>query len=159
MKIIFGGATVPLATLLLIMVAKLALTPWSLGAGFAGGVIGPSLLVGSALGAAYGQLMNMLIPGLGISPTAFAMVATAAMLAGTFHAPLFAAMLMFQMSQQYVMLLPLLIAAAIGYAVANRFQSGSAYTYMFPDLGIQLKPGLYTMSHPNHPVQRAETTP
>ncbi len=80
----------PFTTLILLAVLKLILTPTSLGSGFAGGVIGPALVIGSALGYAYGDLMVQLFPGLQLNPIAFAMVATAAMLAGTFHAPLFA---------------------------------------------------------------------
>ena len=109
-----------------------------------GGVIGPALLIGSALGAAYGDVVVKVFPGIQISPVAFAMVATAAMLAGTFHAPLFGAMMILEMNSDYGMLFPLLLAAAIGYAVARRFQPGSAYTFVFPGMGIHLEPGTFT---------------
>ena len=55
MKDLFGGATIPLATLLVLAIAETILTPSSLGAGFVGGVIGPSMLIGSTLGAAVGN--------------------------------------------------------------------------------------------------------
>jgi CIC family chloride channel protein len=144
MKTIFSGAGFPFGMLLALLVAKIILTPSSLGAGFVGGVIGPALLIGSALGAAYGDVVIKLFPGIGISSIAFAMVATAAMLAGTFHAPLFGALMIFEMNTDYRMLFPLLLAAAIGYAVARFFQPGSAYTFAFPGLGIHLEPGTFT---------------
>ena len=57
MKDLFGGATIPLATLLVLAVAETILTPASLGAGFVGGVIGPSMLIGSTLGSAVGTIV------------------------------------------------------------------------------------------------------
>lgn len=143
MKTIFSGNIYPFSMLIALLIAKIILTPNSLGAGFVGGVIGPALLIGAALGAAYGQIMVWLNPGTTLSPVAFAMIATAAMLAGTFHAPLFGAMMIFEMSGNYELLLPLLFAAAIGYGVASRFQPGSAYTFAFRPLGIRFKPGTF----------------
>ncbi len=144
MKTIFSGVGFPFGMLLALLVARIILTPNSLGAGFVGGVIGPALLIGSALGAAYGDVVTRLFPGIGVVPVAFAMVATAAMLAGTFHAPLFGALMIFEMNSDYRMLFPLLLAAAIGYAVARFFQPGSAYTFAFPGIGIHLEPGTFT---------------
>ena len=150
MKSIFAGTGYPFAMLIALLLAKIILTPNSLGAGFVGGVIGPALLIGSALGAAYGDVVAQVLPGIHVSPTAFAMVATAAMLAGTFHAPLFGAMMIFEMTSDYGMLFPLMLAAAIGYAVARRFQPGSAYTFTFPGLGIHLEPGTFTVRMDEH---------
>jgi CIC family chloride channel protein len=143
MKTIFSGNIYPFSMLIALIIAKIILTPNSLGAGFVGGVIGPALFIGSALGAAYGQILVWLIPGTTLSPVVFAMIATAAMLAGTFHAPLFGAMMIFEMSGNYELLLPLLFAAAIGYGVARRFQPGSAYTFAFQPLGVRFIPGTF----------------
>lgn len=143
MKTIFGGNVYPFTMLLTLTVAKIVLTPNSLGAGFVGGVIGPALVIGAALGAAYGDVVAQLVPGTPVPPVAYAMVATAAMLAGTFHAPLFGAMMIFEMSGNYELLLPLLFAAAIGYGVARWFQAGSAYTYVFGGMSIKFVPGTF----------------
>ena len=154
MKSIFGGTVYPFSMLIALAIAKLILTPNSLGAGFVGGVIGPALLIGSALGTAYGDVVARLFPGMQVSPVAFAMVATAAMLAGTFHAPLFGALMIYEMNANYAMLFPLMIGAAIGYALARRFQPGSAYTFAFPGLGIHLEPGTFSaVSGPPEPKQ------
>ena len=146
MQNIFAGAPIPVDTLLALALATLILTPWSLGGGFVGGVIGPALLIGSALGAAYGNIVAMLLPGLDVSPQAFAMVATAAMLAGTLHAPLFGAMMIFEMANDYRFLVPLMLAAAIGYGLARPFQPGSAYTFMLPRIGLRLKHGTFIVA-------------
>ena len=63
MKDLFGGATIPLATLLVLAVAETFLTPAALGAGFVGGVIGPSMLIGSTLGSALGDRGHRDLPG------------------------------------------------------------------------------------------------
>ena len=128
MKQLFGGATMPLATLLVLAVAEMILTPTVLGAGFVGGVIGPSMLIGSTLGAAVGTVAASIFPDAALSPVVFAMIGTAAMLAGSFHAPVFAALMIFEMAGSYEMLVPLVLASAIGFAVARPFQPGSAYT-------------------------------
>ena len=143
MKDLFGGATLPLTTLFLLAIAETVLTPSSLGAGFTGGVIGPSMLIGSTLGSAVGTILIQLFPDLGLSPVVFAMVGTAAMLAGSFHAPIFGALLIFEMAGSYEMLVPLVLAAAIGYAVARPFQPGSAYTIALHGQQIFLTPGTF----------------
>jgi CIC family chloride channel protein len=143
MKDLFGGASIPVATLLALAAAETILTPASLGAGFVGGVIGPSMLVGSTLGAAVGTVVIGMFPDQELSPVVFAMVGTAAMLAGSFHAPLFAALMIFEMAGSYEMLVPLVIAAAIGYAAARPFQPGSAYTTALHGQGIRLTQGTF----------------
>jgi CIC family chloride channel protein len=148
MKEIFGGTVFPFTTLIALAIAKLILTPTSLGSGFAGGVIGPALLIGSALGYAYGDIVVRLFPGLQLNPIAFAMVATAAMLAGTFHAPLFGAMMILEMTNNYGLLVPVLFGAALAYALARRFQPGSAYTFALPGAGIHLTRGTFTVDRP-----------
>jgi chloride channel protein, CIC family len=149
MKEIFSGTVFPITTLLALVIAKTILTPTSLGSGFAGGVIGPVLAIGSALGYVYGALVAQLFPNLGLSPIAFAMVATAAMLAGTFHAPLFGAMMILEMTNNYLFLVPILLAVGIAYALARRFQPGSAYTFALPGAGVHLRPGTFTVEKPS----------
>lgn len=146
MKDLFGGADIALATLLVLAIAELVLTPSSLGAGFTGGVIGPSMLIGSTLGAAVAAVVIPLFPDLGLSPVVFAMVGTSAMLAGSFHAPVFGALMVFEMAGSYEMLVPLVLGAAIGYAIARPFQPGSAYTFALHGGGIFLTPGRFRRS-------------
>jgi CIC family chloride channel protein len=135
-------------------VAKLVLTPNSLGAGFAGGVIGPALLIGSWLGAAYGTVIALLVPGLEVSPVALSMVATTAMLAATLHAPLFGTMMIFEMVGDFHFLVPLTMGAAIAYGLARFFQPGSAYTFGFPAAGLGFVPGTYTEVHQDRDAER-----
>ena len=141
----FSGAKVAVSALLLFELAKLILTPTALGAGFTGGVIGPALAIGSAFGLAYGELVAFLFPALGVTPVAFAMVAAASMLAASFHAPLFGAMLVLEMASNYAFIAPVFISVAISYAIGQFFLKGSAYTLALYGLGIELQPGIYSI--------------
>jgi CIC family chloride channel protein len=143
MRDLFGGATLPLATLVVLAAAECLLTPSSLGAGFVGGVIGPSMLIGSTLGTAVGVVVAAIFPQYGLSPVVFAMLGTAAMLAGSFHAPIFGALMIFEMAGSYEMLVPLVMAAAIGFGISHRFQPGSAYTVALHGRGIFLDQGTF----------------
>ena len=78
-----------------------------------------------------------------MSPVAFAMVATSAMLAATFHAPLFGTMMIFEMVGDIQFLVPLTLGATIAYGLARFFQPGSAYMYGFGAMGVRFVPGTF----------------
>jgi CIC family chloride channel protein len=123
------------------MVAKLFLTPVSIGGGFFGGVFAPSLFIGATLGGAYGQFLNRLLPGLQIAPPAFAMVAMAAVLAGAIHAPLTAILLLFEMTNDYRIILPLMLAVVISMLISQRIERDSVYSLGLARKGIRLERG------------------
>jgi len=127
--------------LLVLLIAKLILTPVSIGGGFVGGVFAPSLFLGATLGGAYGMVANCLFPSLEISMPAFAMVGMAAVLAGTVHAPLTALLLLFEMTHDYRIILPLMFAVAVSLIVARRFQKESVYQLPLVENGIRLENG------------------
>jgi CIC family chloride channel protein len=127
--------------LIALLAAKLVLTAISIGGGFPGGVFAPSLFLGAALGAAYGQVMGQLFPGLNIAPPAFAMVGMAAVLAGAVHSPLTAIILLFEMTRDYRIILPLMFAVAISLIISRRLRSDSAYTLGLARKGIRLERG------------------
>jgi CIC family chloride channel protein len=138
---IFSGATFPIAMLLVLMVVKLVLTPFSLASGFQGGVFAPSLYLGATLGGAFGMLSRMLFPALNINPAAFAMVGMAAVLAGTVHAPLTAILLLFEMTNDYRIILPLMAAVVISLLISEHFQPESVYSLGLLRHGIRLERG------------------
>ena len=131
--------TVPL--LLALLVAKLLMTSVSIGSGFPGGVFAPSLFLGAVLGAAYGQVMRLLFPGLTIAPQAFAMVGMAAVLAGAVHAPLTAILLLFEMTGNYLIILPLMFAVVVSLLVSQRLRRDSVYMLGLARKGIHLERG------------------
>jgi chloride channel protein, CIC family len=127
--------------LLALLVAKLLMTAISIGGGFLGGVFAPSLYLGAMLGAAYGEFVAFLFPSLSITPSAFAMVGMAAMLAGSVHAPLTAILLLFEMTNDYRIILPLMFAVVISMLISQRLQRDSVYTLGLARKGIRLERG------------------
>jgi chloride channel protein, CIC family len=101
------------------MIAKLIMTPVSIGGGFAGGVFAPALFIGAMLGGGLGLIAQSLFPSLNIVPGAFAMVGMAAVLAGAVHAPLTAILLLFEMTRDYRIILPLMFAVVISFLISR----------------------------------------
>ena len=127
--------------LIALLIAKLILTPVSLGGGFFGGVFAPALFIGAMLGGAFGTLSAHLLPGLGMNPSAFALVGMAAVLAGSTHAPLTAVILLFEMTDDYRIILPLMLAVAISLLISQRIQRDSVYAMGLARRGIRLDRG------------------
>ncbi len=138
---ILGGAALPIGLLLALLVAKLLMTAVSVGGGFPGGLFAPALFLGATLGAALGSIVQAVIPGYSAEPAAFAMVGMAAVLAGTVHAPLTAIILLFEMTNDYRIILPLMLAVAISLLVSQRVQRDSVYTLALARKGIRLQRG------------------
>jgi H+/Cl- antiporter ClcA/CBS domain-containing protein len=107
-----------LPLVLALLVAKLAMTALSFGSGFVGGVFAPALFLGASLGSVYAKVLAiafpMLLPYMA-SPPAYAMVGMAAVLAGSVRAPLTAILLLFELTQDYRIVLPLM--AAVGLSI------------------------------------------
>lgn len=138
---LLGHQNFPIHLLLFLLIAKLILTPASIGGGFVGGVFAPALFLGAVLGGLFGKLAGMAIPGMLISPPAFAMVGMAAVLAGTVHAPLTAILLLFEMTRDYHIILPLMFSVAVSLLVSRWIQRESVYRLPLALNGIQLENG------------------
>ena len=138
---ILNGQTFSLGLLIALLIAKLILTPVSIGGGFPGGVFAPSLFLGATLGAAFGSIVQLAIPGYPIVPAAFAMVGMAAVLAGAVHAPLTAIILLFEMTNDYRIILPLMFAVVVSLIVSQRLQHDSVYALGLARKGIRLQRG------------------
>lgn len=127
--------------LLALMLAKIILTPISIAGGFFGGVFAPSLFIGAMLGGAYGSLAVSLFPALGVQPAAFALVGMAAVLVGAVHAPLTAVILLFEMTNDYRIILPLMFAVAVSLLISQSIQKDSIYALGLARHGIRLDRG------------------
>ncbi len=138
---ILAGQSPAILMLIVLLFAKLLLTSVSIGGGFQGGVFAPSLFLGAALGAAYGTVAMRVFPSLAIAPPAFAMVGMAAVLAGTVHAPLTAILLLFEMTHDYRIILPLMFAVAVSLIVSKRIQADSVYALGLARKGVRLERG------------------
>ncbi|HTP06719.1 MAG TPA: chloride channel protein [Anaerolineae bacterium] len=138
---ILNGQIISLGLLIALLIAKLILTPVSIGGGFPGGVFAPSLFLGATLGAAFGSIVQLAIPGYPIVPAAFAMVGMAAVLAGAVHAPLTAIILLFEMTNDYRIILPLMFAVVVSLIVSQRLQHDSVYELGLARKGVRLQRG------------------
>jgi hypothetical protein len=127
-----GG--IPVAALLLLLGAKLLATGISNASGFVGGGFAPALVLGAVLGNCYGQLLGA--GGLQLpvaEPPAYAMVGMAAVLAGSARAPLTALLLLFELTRDIRIVLPLMAAAGLSAALVERWQGISDPGLLGPD--------------------------
>lgn len=127
--------------LLLVAAAKIYATGLTLGSGNAGGVFAPSLFVGAMLGGAYGALVTALFPGLSAGAGAYALVGMGGFLAAATHAPMTAIFLIFEMTHEYAVILPIMVCCVIGYTVSRYFQRDSIDTLELARRGIRLEEG------------------
>ena len=98
------------------------------GGGGTGGVFTPSLLVGSAFGSFFGLTAQQLFPGLGITPVSFALVGMAALVAGATFAPLTAIIIVYEITGDYGLILPLMLVCVVSYLVSRRLGPESIYS-------------------------------
>ena len=138
---ILSGAGIGILLLIALALVKVILTPTSLAGGFIGGVVAPSLFIGATLGSAFGQVAAFIFPSLGIQGTHFAMVGMAAVLAGAIHAPLTAIILLFEMTNDYHILLPAMFAVVVSQVISQRLVHDSIYTQDLARKGIRLERG------------------
>ncbi len=122
-------------------IAKLVATSFTLGAGNSGGVFAPSLFAGAALGGSLGILFKQWFPGMEINPGAYALVGMAATFAGAARAPITAILIVFEMSNDYRLILPLMLATVISTAIAHYLQPESIYTFKLARRGIVVRHG------------------
>lgn len=104
--------------LLLILGAKLLATVASLASGGSGGVLAPSLFMGALVGSIVGILTEIVFPGVIGSPTAYALVGMGAMIAAVHHAPISSVLMVFELTNNPVTILPLLVACIPAVVVA-----------------------------------------
>ncbi len=114
--------------LLLLCAAKLVATSLSLGSGSSGGIFSPSLFMGATLGGAFGVLAHTLFPAAGISVPAFAMVGMAAMVGGGTGAAMTAVTMIFEMTLDYGIVVPMIIAVAISVGIRRLLSHENIYT-------------------------------
>ncbi|NPA31384.1 MAG: CBS domain-containing protein [Chloroflexi bacterium] len=137
------AANVPLTVgaLLILALMKLVATSFTLGAGNSGGVFAPALFSGAALGGAVGLLLQKALPGLDINPGAYALVGMAATFAGAARAPMTAILIVFEMSNDYRLILPLMFATVVSTFIAQILLPESIYTLKLARRGIVLRQG------------------
>lgn len=92
----------------------------ALATGIVGGVFAPSLFVGAALGSTVGQLAGLVFPGAGIQPGAYALVGMGAFFGGLLRCPIASILIVFEITRDYNLILPLMLGVAISIAISKR---------------------------------------
>jgi CIC family chloride channel protein len=125
---ILGGGTTGALLLLALFLGKLAATSISLGAGASGGVFSPSLFIGATLGGAFGALGLALFPHSGFSVIEFAVVGMGAIVGGATGASMTAIVMIFEMTRDYAVIVPLVLAVALATGVRRALIQENIYT-------------------------------
>ena len=130
----------PIALLLLLPVAKMVATSATLGSGGSGGIFAPSLFMGAMLGGAVGTLAGHVLPGVA-GPGAYALVGMGAVVAGTTHGPISAILIIFELTNDYKIIPPLMVACILSVLLSSWIQKTSIYTEKLRKRGVNLHEG------------------
>jgi len=128
-------------TLALLALGSIVATSITLNAGGSGGLFTPSLYVGAATGGAFGVALAQLLPNASIRPEAYAIVGMGALVAASTHAPITGILLVFEMTNDYALVLPLMLATVISYLVAHRLEPDSLYSGWLRRRGERIEQG------------------
>ena len=119
----------PGVMLLIILIgSKILSTSFTLGSGATGGLFTPSLFIGAMFGGLFGLLVGELFPEIAAPPGAYALVGMAVIVAGTIHAPLSAFLIIFEVTGDYNIILPLMLGAVSSTVIARLLEKESIYT-------------------------------
>lgn len=131
----------PFFLIFLLIFLKPLATSFTLGSGNSGGVFAPSLFTGAMLGGAFGYLAMRLFPGLTIEVGAYALVGMAAVFSAAARAPLTSMLIVFEMSNDYRLILPLMAAGMVASTFAQWLHPESIYTLKLSRRGIRFAQG------------------
>ncbi len=135
-----AGDTLVWRMAVLVILKSLA-TAITLGSGGAGGVFAPSLFIGAVLGGAFGGIVHYFLPEYTASAGAYATVGIGAFLAASTHAPLTAIFLLFEMTGNYMIIIPVMLTAVLGTMTASWLYGDSIDTVDFTREGIDIHEG------------------
>jgi CIC family chloride channel protein len=129
--------------LALLVVLKLVSTGITLGSGGSGGIFAPSLFLGAMVGGLFGSVVQAVFPdSIPIQSGAYALVGMGAVVAGTTHATITAMLIIFELTGDYQIMLPLMISCVIAALITTRLKADSIYTQKLSRRGIDLHLGV-----------------
>ncbi|MGB9202709.1 MAG: chloride channel protein [Terriglobales bacterium] len=124
--------------MLLLVVLKLLTVTTSYASGNAGGIFGPALFLGAMLGGTVGTVAHHWFPAYTATPGAYALVGMGAAFAGIVRAPMTSVLMIFEMTQDYAVIVPLMIANLVSLFIASRLQHAPIYEALAVQDGIHL---------------------
>jgi CIC family chloride channel protein len=122
----------------LLLVLKLFAVTTSYASGNAGGIFGPALFIGAMAGGTVGTIAHHLFPAITATPGAYALVGMGAAFAGIVRAPMTSVLMIFEMTQDYAVIVPLMIANLVSLFIASRLQHEPIYEALAVQDGIHL---------------------
>jgi CIC family chloride channel protein len=129
---------VVLQTVAILAVLKIVATATSYASGNAGGIFGPSLFVGAMLGAVTGGIAHALFPGSTAGPGAYALVGMGTAFAGILRTPFTSVLMIFELTRDYAIIVPLMISNTIAYLISEKFQHLPIYEALAKQDGIHM---------------------
>jgi len=139
---LYGNVIWYVALILIFM--KILATSITLGSGGSGGIFTPSLFMGAMLGYFFGSIVHSVFPDITASPGAYALVAMGGLVAGTTRAPITAIIIVFELTNDYHIILPLMITCIISMILSSKLSRESIYTLKLVLRNIGLKEGMET---------------
>ncbi len=137
------GITFPLGLFLAVLLAaKLLATAISFASGFPGGLLGPALFIGAVVGALFGSIVHGIFPTFTEGYGAYALVACGALTAAALQAPITIMLMVFELSADYHIMLPLMAACIVATLVKRAFGHVSVFTEALAERGIETRWGL-----------------
>ena len=124
-----------------LILVKAVATSITLGSGLPGGIFAPCLYLGAVTGGFFGNVAAKLLPQIHIAPGAYALVGMGAFLSAATHAPMTEIFLLFEITDSYEVIVPIMLACVIGTAVARHFKKDSLETVELSRAGIDLEAG------------------
>lgn len=131
----------PFLILAVLVIAKMLSTSLTLGSGGSGGVFAPALFVGAMLGGAYGHVVHGIFPSFTAGPGAYALVGMGAVFGGAAQAPLTAILIIFEMTGDYHIILPIMTSTVISVLIYNMLNKETLYTMKLVKRGIRFRGG------------------
>src|ERR1022692_1298696 len=147
-----GRMTVQLMALLVVL--KLITVTTSYASGNAGGIFGPALFIGAMLGGTVGTVAHHLFPAYTATPGAYALVGMGAAFAGIVRAPMTSVLMIFEMTQDYAVIVPLMIANLVSLFIASRLQHEPIYEALAVQDGIHLPAAEMRQRHARRQITR-----
>ena len=143
-KVLNGDIVLKLVVLLAVL--KIVATAVCYASGNAGGIFGPSLFIGAMMGAAVGGVAQKLFPGYTAGPGAYALVGMGTAFAGVVRTPLTSVFMIFEITRDYTIIVPLMISNLIAYFISHKLQRQPIYEALSAQEGVHL-PTAQSRSH------------
>jgi len=148
-----------LKTVVILAVLKILATAICYGSGNAGGIFGPALFIGAMIGGAVGSVAHSLFPAFTADPGAYALVGMGAAFAGIVRTPLTSVIMIFEVTRDYSIIVPLMISNLISFFISYKFQKEPIYEALAHQDGVHLPVGGSRAQSPKFQVSEIMETP